>query len=58
MEEEIYEKVEKYVKENLANMAFDKAYPYFQNFANKVGEEYGISGEDVARKYFDIKNKR
>lgn len=55
---EIYEAVEKYVKENLATLPFDKAQPALQNYVWSLGDQIGKTGSEIMKIYFDIKSEK
>ncbi len=57
-EQEIYERVEKYSKEELANEPFDKGLPKLQDFIWSLGDSIGITGTEVLRIYFEIKSQK
>lgn len=55
---EIYEMVEKYLQENLANVPFDKGLPVLQEYVWSLGDKIGKTGPEVLKSYFDIKSKK
>lgn len=57
-DQEIYERVEKYVSTELGGIPFDKGLPHLQNFVWSLGDEIGMTGPDVLKAYFDVKSKK
>lgn len=57
-EQEIYERVEKYSKEELADKPFDEGLPKLQDFVWSLGDSIGITGIEVLRIYFEIKSSK
>lgn len=57
-DKEIYELVERYLQENLADIPFDKALPTLQDYVWSLGDKIGKTGPEVLKAYFDVKSKQ
>ena len=55
---EIYEVVERFLKENLRNVPFDKGLPILQTYVWSLGDTIGKTGPEVLKAYFDVKSKQ
>jgi len=56
--QDIYEKVEEFVKDNLGNTPFDKALPKLQDYVWELADMNGTTGPEILSIYFDIKSKK
>lgn len=55
---EIYEKVEEFVKNDLNGIPFDKGLPQLQEFVWDLGKKFNMTGPEVLMIYFSIKSKK
>ncbi len=53
---EIFEKVEEFMKTELADVPFDKGLPKLQDYIWNLGGKVGKTGQEVLAIYFDIKS--
>ena len=51
--QEIYEIVDKYIKENLSEVPFNKGLPVFQAFLWSLGEKNNMTGPEILKICFD-----